>query len=270
MFFNPKEILKELKNAYKKSLTDEYCSSIYIYDHSSSKAQNNLFSEYGLINDLTINNLGEFLCFSNPKVMFSDDLVEFFVNKQSYGVINFGSLTSLKNKDFVSEMLKASKTPDEDNKINLDLTVKLVEKGQTRLALENDMESFVAQYCEYWNKQCAKLLKSTPSEDKIYHFSCESNSMEVVFDGSKSVGYGNSWDFHPGCHGLTSYKGIKFSDWNGAGSLASILSLGLKKKIVNLSVDEDQFSMLCGSPKVKREPEDYNQGPFMRELVKVA
>lgn len=265
MFFNSKSILKDLKSAYNQSLKDkDYCDFIYILNHSSSKANDHLFCTYGLINNLTIKNLGNFLKFSNPKVMFNDDLVEFSVNGKSYGIIDIENLTSLQYKDFLPELLDGKKNGYE---VNLDLTISLVEKGQLRIDFENNMESFVESYCKFWDKECSKLLKAVPNDNTIYHFVCESNEMEVVYDGFNSVAYGNSWDFHPGCHGLESYKGLKLSNWRGAGSLASILSAGLKKKMVYKSVTQEEFEMLNGSPAENDEKNDHNSDKVLIESL---
>lgn len=248
MFFNSKETLKQLKEAYSKSVkTKSFLDYIYIKNYSASTAEDYLFED---VFNLTIKNLGELLSRSNPEVMFGDDLVSFSVNGQEYGVVDFESLSKLQNQDFVSDLVAVRGKQFE---AELTLSISLVEKGQSRLEFEQDMEGFVEQYCAFWNKECEKLLGSKLSENKIYHFFCESNSMESVFDGSNGVGYGNSWDFHPGCHSLISYKGLKFNNWRGAGSLASILSIGLKKPIVYQSVSEDQFNMLNGSPSNKEE-----------------
>lgn len=230
MLYQYLENLNDLKEKYQESL-----KNFVLEDSISSYTDLSNFLFKYTFKEINFKNLNNFLTRSNPELIFSDDLVSVEVNGVNVGEISFGEIKNLTYQNLMDMF------PTKDNEIKFKIEV--VEKSQARYDFEEQMPTLVKEYCDFWNKKIQEILGEKVG-DKIYHVYCGSNEMEVVFNKEDQVAYGNTWDFHPGCNGLTVYKKVKLGNWKGAGSLASILSNGLNKKVKYVNVDKDKFGIL--------------------------
>jgi hypothetical protein len=235
MKLNKKSVLEQLKSCYKESEKENKFNITVSEQSLAEESLKNL--DITLITTQDIVAVDKLLKFSNPKFLLADEVLILSTGK-SKREISFGDLNKIKAKDFLAEIKN-----DKHGYFSIELKRK--RSGKLRESLVRNFSKMAQEYTDHLNKSIVKTLKHTPTEDFIYHLSCDENEMDAVFDGTQCVAYGNSWDFHPGCHGLKTYKKIKLGDWNGAGSLKSMLSLGLKKKTKRFTLTADQFSLVC-------------------------
>jgi len=245
MKFSSKEVLKNLnfrlEEMNKKLQFDSCVWTGSIFNNSITDSNPCLFTQ------LNSENVGSFLMRSNPKIFCDNDLVRVVVDEKDHAEVPFSVVRSLTYGDFTEE-LKSIYLQKKDSDF-LNVRIEMIEPSVEHLNLlkKSNLEKIVEEACEKTNQYVVKnILKSKIREDVIYRVDCSEHESAIIFDGSSLVCHGNLWDFHPGCSGLSSYKGIKLGNYNGAGSLTSILSAGLKKTVVELEVNAFDYDILTG------------------------
>lgn len=134
MLYNVEEIKKELRKQYKNSLKNKMSKYIKV-DEQFIGAD---------IYNLDKNNLAKFLRYSNPSVIFSDDLV----HVKGFGDIYGFMLKDLNVGSFVDEYRK-------NDYFDVDQSIK--EKVFFRKKLEKNIDSLAEEFVKDMNKRVKKF-----------------------------------------------------------------------------------------------------------------
>lgn len=249
MKLNKKQVANQVK-----TLLNNSPASGYISDYDSSERPLLDSAQITVMKDLK--DLGEALSLSTPLVVFLDDELLINVGKKKIkGTVK--KLSALKLKDVIHEFSGKS----------MSFEVKLSKEGLKRKNFKSNQVKILDDYAKEIESQIEKVLNGKPQEDVVYLIHATDSESASIFDGSNCVASGNDWDFHADCHGLKKYKTVKLGDdWNGAGSLASILSAGLQKPVRKLNVTYQEMELLVGQTFLKDRKENYSSDKTMRQL----
>lgn len=241
MLYKTNEIKMVLMNQFKV-MSKTFYNELYVSPYSSTKA-NSPIIHHDVFVGLNKNNVAKFLMRSNPILVFDDELFKLTIGKFS-GLFTLDMLQLLKAKDLYD--LLTEKELQRDGNIRIDI----IETSSKRDVFFKSIDKLVKEYCDDMNSMVDKIVKQKTkksySDQYVYLIECTDHESELVVDGFNIVASGNTWDFHEGSCGLSLYKKINLSGWNGSGSLASILSAGLKKKKIAFTVNAKEFELFQG------------------------
>lgn len=263
MKFNRKELLKSAKEKFDVAVDRKEFELIFWSECPASRS----ILDDSVFTDITPQNIGGLITRSLPVILCDDDIINLTIGKESTMIPGY-ILKELKYKDFLPEYEEFEKS-GYNEKLGI-IKISLIEESEDqRKALYKKLKNSVEKACDQAELRVIQLLKSKVKENIIYFVECTQNESSAVFDGSILVASGNDWDFHQGYSG-TKYRSINLGDYNGPINLAEILAHKLKKKIVNIEVNREDFSVLCGDL-IGTHSSDYrhfgNKKTTMRELA---